>query len=133
MVNHLAILLFPLNKTEFIMKITNKIFFVFVALIVCGCSQYVIKHGEGAFTSSNGDSFEGELKDGKPSNGSLYDKQGFEKETLVFDTTDIKEGEASVTFENGDSFEGELKDGKPWIGTLYDKQGFEKKTFSEGV
>ncbi|MDP7058546.1 MAG: hypothetical protein QF434_09220 [Nitrospinaceae bacterium] len=111
----------------------NKTFFVFVALIMCGCSQYVIKHGEGVLTSSNGDTFEGELKDGKPLIGSLYDKQGFEKESLDFDTTNVKQGEGSFTFENGDTFEGELKDGKPWNGTLYDQKGFEKKIFSKGV
>ena len=115
------------------MNIIRNSCFVLVALLMIGCTQYVIKQSEGILTSSNGDTFEGVLKDGKPLSGSLYDKQGFEKEVSDFDTTDIKEGEGSVTFENGDSFEGELKDGKPWIGTLYDKQGFEKKTFSEGV
>ena len=74
------------------MKNIRKHFIVLVALLMCGCTQYVIKHGEGVLTSSNGDMFEGVLKDGKPLSGSLYDKQGFEKEPLVFDTTDIKKG-----------------------------------------
>ena len=118
------------------MKIIKKIyfiFFIFIALNMFGCSKYVITHGEGVFTSSNGDMFEGKLKDGKPLSGSLYDKEGFEKEALVFDTTDIKEGEGTFTFNNGDTFEGVLKDGKPWNGTLYDTGGFEKQTFSKGV
>ena len=118
------------------MKIIKKIyfiFFIFIALNIFGCSKYVITHGEGVFTSSNGDMFEGKLKDGKPLSGSLYDKQGFEKEALEFDTTEIKEGEGTFTFENGEEFEGELKDGKPWNGTLYDQKGFEKKIFSKGV
>jgi len=118
---------------EFNMKNIRKHFIVLVALLMCGCTQYVIKHGEGVLTSSNGDTFEGVLKDGKPLSGSLYDKEGFEKEALVFDTTDIKEGEGTFTFNNGDTFEGVLKDGKPWNGTLYDTGGFEKQTFSKGV
>lgn len=115
------------------MKIIKNIFYVFVAVVICGCSPYVIKYGEGRLTYSNGDIFDGEIKDGKPLSGSLYDKEGFEKEALVFDTTDIKEGEGTFTFNNGDTFEGVLKDGKPWNGTLYDTGGFEKQTFSKGV
>ena len=96
-----------------------------------GCSKYVITHGEGVFTSSNGDMFEGKLKDGKPLSGSLYDKQGFEKEVFDFDTTNFKQGEGSFTFENGDTFEGELKDGKPWNGVLYDKRVLRKIYFQK--
>ena len=115
------------------MKIIKNIFYVFVAVVICGCSPYVIKYGEGRLTYSNGDIFDGEIKDGKPLSGSLHDKQGFEKEVLNYDTNAFKQGEGTFTFENGDTFEGELKDGKPWNGTLYDQKGFEKKIFSKGV
>ena len=64
------------------MKNIRKHFIVLVALLMCGCTQYVIKHGEGVLTSSNGDTFEGVLKDGKPWNGTLYDTGGFEKQTF---------------------------------------------------
>ena len=116
---------------EFNIKNIRKHFIVLVALLMCGCTQYVIKHGEGVLTSSNGDMFEGVLKDGKPLSGSLHDKQGFEKEVLNYDTNAFKQGEGTFTFENGDTFEGELKDGKPWNGVLYDKRVLRKIYFQK--
>ena len=66
-------------------------------------------HGQGTFTTPDGNKYVGEWKDGK------------------------KHGQGAYTTVSGNKYVGEYKDGKPWEGTGYEKDGNVAFTYSEGV
>jgi len=57
------------------------------------------KHGQGTFTSADGEKYSGELKDGK------------------------KYGQGKFTYTDGGWYDGSWKEGQSWTGITYDKDG----------
>ena len=78
--------------------------------------------GLGKFTFPDGDTYEGEFKDGeRTGQGTFYYTDG---SVYVGEFKDGKEhGQGTYIWSNGNKYVGEWKDGKEWNGTIYDKYG----------
>ena len=66
-------------------------------------------HGQGTYTSPNGEKYVGGHKDG------------------------FLHGQGTFTSPDGRKYVSEFKDGQPWNGTTYDKNGNVEGTYTNGV
>ena len=93
-------------------------------------SNDVIKHGQGTFTSSDGEKYVGEYKDGKEhgqgtytwTNGSKYVGEYKDGKRNGQGTWTSSDGIISFLFYT--KYIGEYKDDNRWNGTIYDKYGY---------
>ena len=79
-------------------------------------------NGQGTYTYSDGDKFEGEWKDDQWNGQGTYTWSDGKK--YVGEWKEMKRsGQGTFTLPSGNKFEGEWKNNKPWNGTSIDEYG----------
>ena len=93
--------------------------------------QNKIENGQGTFTSSGGNKYVGEFKDGKENGQGTYTWTDGDK--YVGEWKDGKRtGQGTFTSSGGNKYVGEFKYGKKWSGTYYNADGSIRGRFTEG-